>query len=143
MLVTFFLYIGAGQAAWKFERAAERLQHGTWLTEHPAARTIEALRPVVRPDVVLILRGDSYYNYRLGLPQRGYYSPIGANVVLDDTAVWFDDELAAGHRILAIDGITRQWIQDLNSSPGLRQRGHRLVVRSFGPVLEVASESSG
>ena len=142
VLVAFFLYIGADQAAWKFERAAERIERAKWLSEHPAERTIEALRVLVKPDVMLIVPGDSYFNYRLGLPQRGYYSPIGANVLLDETALWFDDELAAGRRILAIGGIWRQWIADLGSSPGLSQRGHRLVVRPYGPVLEVVSESS-
>jgi hypothetical protein len=70
---------------------------------------------------------DAYYNYRLGLPQRGFFAPFNANVFVDRTAIFLDDLLGEGVVPIALDPAMPHWIYDLNGAPALKARGHSFV----------------
>lgn len=123
--------IGAKQSAHKFERIAEHVRGRTWITPHPIERGVEAYRAVATPNTMLLDLADAYINYRLALPQRGFFSPFNANVFVEQTALWLDDQIDAGVQLVTFDPAMAQAIGDLNRSVGLRARGHQFVGYDF------------
>ena len=123
--------MGAKQSAHKFARIAEHIQDRTWITPHPIERGVEAYRAVATPNTMLLDLADAYINYRLALPQRGFFSPFNANVFVEQTALWLDDQIDAGVQLVTFDPAMAQAIGDLNRSVGLRARGHQFVGYDF------------
>lgn len=123
--------IGAKQSALKFDRIAEHVRQRTWVTVHPIERQVEVYRAVATPKTMLLDLADAYYNYRLALPQRGFFSPFNANVFVEQTALWLDDQLDSGVQPVTFDPAMAQAIGDLNRSAGLRARGHQFVGYDF------------
>jgi hypothetical protein len=70
---------------------------------------------------------DAYYNYRLNLPQRGFFAPFNANVFVERTAILLDDLLGDGIMPIALDPRMPPWIGDLNRAAALKARGHQFV----------------
>ena len=80
---------------------------------------------------MLLDLADASINYRLALPQRGFFSPFNANVFVEQTALWLDDQIDAGVQLVTFDPAMAQAIGDLNRSVGLRARGHQFVGYDF------------
>jgi hypothetical protein len=66
-------------------------------------------------------------NYRLRLPQRGFFAPFNANVFVEPTAIMLDDLLGDGVVPVILDPEMAEWIGDLNRAPALKARGHQFV----------------
>jgi hypothetical protein len=126
-LVVLAALMGAQQSAPKFVRIADRLRRGVWIETHPVERQVEMYRSVASPKTMLLDLADAYYNYRLNLPQRGFFAPFNANVFVEQTAIMLDDQLGAGVVPIALDPIMPPWIGDLNRAAALKTRGHQFV----------------
>jgi hypothetical protein len=126
-LVLFAAYMGAQQSAPKFVRIADRFRRGVWLETHPVERQVEMYRSVASPKMMPLDLADAYYNYRLGLPQRGFFAPFNANVFVERTAIFLDDQLSGGVEPIALDPAMPPWIGELNRAPALKARGHQFV----------------
>jgi hypothetical protein len=131
--IVVFVTMGAQQAAQKLDYVHVAWVRGSWIAEHPVEKQIEDLRPLMHPKVFLLRLDDAYFNYRLGLPQHGYYSPFGANVLQDDTAKMLDDALSQGLQPLSNDTRLPDWINTLNEN----RAGLRFDVFFNGKLLEV------
>jgi len=127
VLVIFAAIMGTRQSAPKFVRIADRLEHGVWLERHPIERQVDWYRPVTSPKMMPIDLADAYYNYRLRLPQRGFFAPFNANVFVEPTAIMLDDLLGDGVVPVILDPEMAEWIGDLNRAPALKARGHQFV----------------
>jgi hypothetical protein len=132
-LVSFGAFMGARRSALKIEQIADRLHSGVWLEQNPVERRVEAYRPVASPNIMLLDLADAYYNYRLGQPQRGFFTPFNANVFVDQTAVLLDDQLERGVVPIVIGTTMPQWISDFNLTPTLKARGHEFVGYQYSP----------
>lgn len=126
-LVLFAAFMGARQSTPKLARIADRVQRGVWLEPHPIERQVEAYRTVASPNMMPLDLADAYYNYRLGLPQRGFFAPFNANVFVEQTAVFLDDLLDSGVEPVAIDPAVATSVGDLNRASALKSRGHQFV----------------
>jgi hypothetical protein len=126
-LVVLAALMGARQSAPKFVRMGDRLRRGVWIETHPIERQVEMYRSVTSPKMMPLDLADAYYNYRLGLPQRGFFAPFNANVFVDRTAIFLDDLLGEGVVPIALDPAMPHWIYDLNGAPALKARGHSFV----------------
>ena len=135
VLVLVAALIGAHRSEIKLDRIADRLRSGVWLEPHPIEAQVEWYRPVAAPNIMPIDLADAYYNYRLRLPQRGFFAPFNANVFVDQTAIFVDDVLGQGVVPVAIDPLMAQWIGELNRSPALKARGHQFVGYRYGATL--------
>jgi hypothetical protein len=126
-LVLFAAFMGAQQSAPKLARIADRVRRGVWLEPHPVERQVEAYRTVATPNMMPLDLADAYYNYRLGLPQRGFFAPFNANVFVEQTAVFLDDLLDSGVEPVAIDPAVATSVGELNPASALESRGHQFV----------------
>lgn len=123
--------IGAQQSELKFTRVAERLRRGVWIETHAIERQVDMYRAVATPKTMLLDLADAYYNYRLRLPQRGFFVPFNANVFVEQTAIMLDDLLGAGVDPVTFDPMMAQWIGQLNRASALKARGHQFVGYRF------------
>ena len=131
-LVVLAAFMGARQSAPKFIRMTDRLRRGVWIETHSIERQVEAYRPMVSPNMMPLDLADAYYNYRLGLPQRGFFAPFNANVFAERTALFLDNLLGAGVVPIALDPIMPPWIGEFNRSTALEARGHQFVGYRYG-----------
>jgi hypothetical protein len=131
-LLVIFAFMGTQQSASKLYTIAERLRRGVWIKEHPIEKTVEAYRSEGAPNMMVIELDDVYYNYRLGLPQRGFYAPFHANMLVEETALLLDKALDSGLLLLTENPAMPEWIEDLNRAPVLKERGHRFAVHPRG-----------
>jgi hypothetical protein len=132
-IIAIFAVMGARQWDEKLARAKDLVSRGIVLEEHSVEKIIEGYRPIATPNLMLLVFGDAYFNYRLGLPQRGFFSPFDTNIFLDDTARFLDEELRKGTRMLSHEGALPMWIGDLNQN----SLGIRFAVYRSGTVFEV------
>jgi hypothetical protein len=130
--VVFAALMGARESGPKFFRIADRLRRGVWLDTNLVERQVEAYRPVRSPNMMVLELGDAYYNYRLGLAQRGFFVPFNANVFVEQTAVFLDDLLENGVVPVTSDPRMGARIGDFNRAAALKQRGHQLVGFAYG-----------
>jgi hypothetical protein len=126
-LVVAATLMGAQQSAPKFVRMADRLRRGVWIETHPVERKVKMYRSLTSPRTMPLDLADAYYNYRLNLPQRGFFAPFNANVFVERTAILLDDLLGDGIMPIALDPRMPPWIGDLNRAAALKARGHQFV----------------
>jgi hypothetical protein len=131
-LVVFAALMGARESGAKLVRIGDRLRRGVWLETHVVERQVDAYRAVRSPNMMVLDLADAYFNYRLGLPQRGFFAPFNANVFVEQTAVFVDDLLDNGVVPVALDPAMRDGIGDLNRATALKKRGHRFIGFAYG-----------
>jgi hypothetical protein len=134
-LVIFGAFMGSQQSVPKFVHIGDRIRRGVVIEKHPIERQIEMYRPVTSPKMMPLDLADAYYNYRLGLPQRGFFSPFNANVFVERTAILLDSLIADGVTPIALDPMMLSWIGDLNRASALKARNHQFVGYQAGPNL--------
>ncbi len=131
-LIVFFAFMGARESTPKLARIGNHLQRGVWLNEHPIEKRVDAYRALAMPNVVPLELDDAYLNYRLKLPQRGFFAPLNAFVFVEDAAAFLDDELGSQPLVITLNSSMPAWIEDLNRADVLKARGHRFVSYPYG-----------
>jgi hypothetical protein len=126
----------------KFERMSQKLEKGVWLEPYVSEAAIDAVRGQFAANTLVADPVDAYLNYRVGLQQRGFYVPFEANVFLNETAGWMDDQIRAGIRIITTDGRWPMWVQEFSDTPIMKQRGRHFATMPAGPVLEISEQAN-
>jgi hypothetical protein len=133
VFVCLFLFMGAQQTEARVEQTKAAWTRGTWLREHPIENVVRALSPVVSSSTQLVELADAYLNYRLGLPQHGYFSPFEANLLKRPTIRFLDESLREGRMLLSHDAAVVAWVDDFNRN----DLGIRFDVVRRGGLLQI------
>ena len=123
--------LGSQRIASVVQLAGHRMLHGDWYREHEIDRELDSLHeklPRNTPNVILLDVNDAYINYRLGLRQHGFYSPVAAHIFNEETAGWLYEEIARGERVLFVASgpmalnAARAMVGDLNRTRFITER---------------------
>ena len=142
VLIVALITMSTRQFLPKLERIGDRLTRGVWIEPVASDASLDALRGTVGANTIFVDPADAYLNYRLGVPQRGFYVPFEANVFIADTASWMDEQIRAGMRILTTDRRWSSWVQEFNDSSAMKQRGRHFEVIPAGSFLEIVAKSN-
>src|SRR5262249_12806997 len=94
-------------------------------------------------DTIMADLDDAYLNYRFGLQQRGFYTPFEANIFLNETAAWMDEQIDQGLHIRSTDPRWSMWVQEFNQAPVMMERRRRFAVVSDGPFVQIIEHDRG
>ncbi len=88
---------------------------------------------------VMLLTGlDSYYNYRYGLRQQGYYVPFAIHVYTDETIDYLIGKIHEGYTLLLWEDESELLIEQFNESQKLRDLGLQFSLTLKDKVFEVS-----
>ena len=130
------------QFAPKVKRMGEKLRSGVWIVPHPLETALDDNLGRIDPNTVLADSADAYLNYRLGLPQRGFYVPFEANVFMNDTAAWMDQQIREGRHVRTTDSNWSMWLPEFNETPIMTERGRRFSLVPNGFFMEIVESQS-
>ncbi len=113
-IIIFFSLFFGDQISYKFQTVSTHLSRGEFLEMHPLDKQIDQNLKIFstvyqsNEKIFLMSNFDSYFNYRFGLKQVGFFCPFRSNVYVKDTIEFLRTLDENGYKIVFLE-------RDINS----------------------------
>lgn len=148
LFLTLILLLFAGKISIKLTDAAARLANGTFTTT-TSQELFADNNPNLLADykdsekLVILNQFDSYFNYRYGVKQAGFWAPFYIHVYTDETVDYIKDLLDKDYKVVLWEDEITELIEQFNQSQRAQNTGIQFDFVDKGNIYELVILKTG